>query len=200
MPFRVGHELYLTWIGMRRRCLRPNDKAWAYYGGRGIKICSEWSSFERFVADMGPRPSKRHSLDRIDNDGNYTPENCRWATRTEQQRNQRTTRRVILDGNEYLVAELVEKYGLKHDTIIGRAAKGMSFEETVAKTRYPFTGSTRKAIEVRVRNQVNSTHCKHGHEYSPDNTSRGPTGARICKTCHRDKMRRLNAKKRSHGH
>lgn len=185
MPFKIVPPLYSIWQGMRRRCLTPTFKQWADYGGRGIKICPEWDSYDRFAADMGPRPSPNHSLERTDNDGDYTPTNCRWATKKEQQRNQRTTRRVTIEGKIYLVAELVELSGLKHDTIIERAAKDMTYAEVMAKTRYTFTGGVRKAIEVRIRNQRNATHCKNGHAWTTENTYITKEGWKNCRTCAR---------------
>lgn len=80
---------YNIWLGMRRRCLDENNKDYHYYGGRGIKICAEWDDFARFLEDMGPRPTPDHSIDRIDNEGDYEKSNCRWATDTEQIHNRR---------------------------------------------------------------------------------------------------------------
>jgi hypothetical protein len=82
--------IYHAWVAMIERCDNPKNKAYKNYGGRGITVCERWrESVANFVADMGPRPSKRHTLDRINNDGNYEPTNCRWATWDVQSRNKR---------------------------------------------------------------------------------------------------------------
>jgi len=90
-------KVFQAWISMRGRCNNPNNKRYADYGGRGIRVCDQWNqSFEKFLADMGEPPSPRHSLDRYpNNDGNYEPGNCRWATTKEQLENKRKPRRRV---------------------------------------------------------------------------------------------------------
>lgn len=85
---RVASPEYRTWQMMKNRCLNPNAYDYAYYGGRGIQLCDKWAlSFEAFLADVGRKPSALHTLDRVNSDGPYAPENCRWATRKEQSQN-----------------------------------------------------------------------------------------------------------------
>lgn len=90
---------YLCWWNMLDRCMNPKSKSYADYGARGISVCLAWQrSFAQFLKDMGPRPSNKHSIDRIENDGDYEPSNCRWATKSEQQRNKRPKPPIIHDG------------------------------------------------------------------------------------------------------
>jgi hypothetical protein len=95
---------YQVWKDMNGRCRNKNNMSYRNYGGRGIKVCDRWMKFENFYEDMGEKPDGR-SLDRIDNDGNYCKENCRWATRVEQNNNQRTNTVVEIDKEKHTISE-----------------------------------------------------------------------------------------------
>lgn len=123
---------YTAWFRMRRRCDNKKDKHhWKYYGGRGIKVCPRWESFENFLEDMGERPSAKHSLDRINNDGNYSPENCKWSTRTEQARNKRSNHLLTINGETRCVKEWATIRGVLYQTILTRLDRGWSEEEAI---------------------------------------------------------------------
>lgn len=187
--------LYGVWQSMRRRCLTPTNKAFKDYGGRGIRICPEWNSYAQFAADMGERPLGT-TIERIDNNGNYEPGNCRWATRKEQQRNRRIARYVTIDGKQYRAMDLAGKAGVKTDTIIERAEKGLSYRGVISKKKtIDMSGLALGGLANGKRNRA-LTHCKAGHAFTPENTRITPEGWRNCRTCHRLKMRKVYAARR----
>lgn len=100
-------KTYRVWSRMKERCIRPGHKSWSDYGGRGIKVCAAWLRFEPFLADMGEVPQGM-TLDRIDTDGDYCPENCRWATMKEQARNRRSNHLLTMDGETKTLMEWSE--------------------------------------------------------------------------------------------
>lgn len=118
LGFRTeDHELYSTWKSMKSRCYNKNTNTYHRYGGRGISVCDEWKdNFWQFVDDMEPRP-KNHTLDRIDNSGPYSKENCRWATSIEQQSNKVTNLKIIFEGQIYTETELSRKTRIPRTTI-----------------------------------------------------------------------------------
>lgn len=115
-----GTPEYQTWTAMKNRCRLPNTRGFHRYGGRGITYCERWESFENFYADMGSRPDPSLQLDRIDNDGNYEPSNCRWATRVENSRNRSTTRR----HGGLTLREIAERTGENYNTLKTRRRRG----------------------------------------------------------------------------
>lgn len=121
---------YMTWRAMLRRCKDENFTDYAIYGGRGIAVCDRWLEFTNFLADMGRRPDGS-SLDRIDSDAGYSPDNCRWATAKEQARNMRSNRMMTLDGVTKCVVEWSEELGIGQNTIRGRLFAGWSDEKTL---------------------------------------------------------------------
>lgn len=119
---RTMSPTYRSWITMRDRCRNPNCPKYADYGGRGITIDPRWESFERFLADMGERPAGR-TLDRRNNDQGYSPDNCRWATRGEQARNQRRTHNITFNGETMCLQDWAERLGIAAHTLYYRLTK-----------------------------------------------------------------------------
>lgn len=107
----TGTQEHRIWLGMLSRCNNPNVKCFANYGGRGIEVCERWKDFQSFLADMGPRPSKKHSIERRDPNGHYSPDNCYWATPTEQVNNRRCTRFVNYRGERLALNDAVRAAG-----------------------------------------------------------------------------------------
>ena len=113
---------YITWSHMRRRCSNPNNKDFKNYGERGITVCDSWGQFKNFLTDMGERPPHM-TLDRIDNNGNYEKNNCRWATRKEQGRNTRSNRIITYNGRDQPMVAWAEEYGINASTLGTRLNK-----------------------------------------------------------------------------
>jgi hypothetical protein len=127
---------YCAWVNMKHRCYTTTHKAYCNYGARGIIVCDAWlNDVVQFVDDMGPRPGKGYSLDRIDNNGNYEPSNCRWTIRTEQQWNRRVTRMITAHGRTQNIKEWSEETGLKMNTIRWRIKMKLSPEEIVGPVK-----------------------------------------------------------------
>jgi len=124
---------YITWIHIQNRC-KATVRESKYYHSRGIKVCDRWkNSFELFLSDMGYAPSKNHSIDRIDVNGNYEPSNCRWATSQEQQNNKTTTIRLSLNGQTKTFKEWLVITGLPRSTMYNRLLRGWSIEDILTK-------------------------------------------------------------------
>jgi hypothetical protein len=119
---------YKIWLGMFRRCYNTKDSNYPNYGGRGIRVCERWSSFSNFWADMDKRQAGK-TLDRINNDGNYEPGNCRWATREQQANNMQTNHRITWNGETLTVAQWERRRGMKQHTLLQRLKAGWSVKQ-----------------------------------------------------------------------
>lgn len=122
---------YVTWKGIKQRCLNANDKAYVNYGGRGIKVCDRWLRFENFLEDMGDRP-KGFSIERIDNNGNYEPGNCRWATMKEQNNNKRNTSFVTYENERIGIGHVADLVGIGRGVLSGRLRLGWDEERAMS--------------------------------------------------------------------
>lgn len=118
------HPLYNTWLRMRRRCHSPGDDSYPRYGARGIRVCERWHTFANFVSDVGVKPSSKHTLDRIDVNGDYEPGNVRWATQTDQARNTRFNVKLTHGGRTQCVSAWASEFGLDRKTLASRIETG----------------------------------------------------------------------------
>lgn len=128
--------IYSTWRTMRERCNNPNAVNYDRYGGRGIKVCERWSSFENFYADMGDRPFPRAEIDRIDNDGDYEPGNCRWATRSQNGNNTSANRAITFRGKTQNIVQWAKEFGLSYPAVYQRLKLGWSIEKALTTPLY----------------------------------------------------------------
>jgi len=127
---RCNSPTYYTWVAMKARCSNPNNIGYADYGGRGITVCKRWQRFKNFLADMGERPAGT-SIDRIDSDKGYFPGNCRWATKKQQRRNQRSNQFITFNGQTKCIADWAKTTGNNDATLRSRIRNGWSIEKTL---------------------------------------------------------------------
>lgn len=125
---------YHIWRGIIARCENPNNKNFHQYGGRGISICKEWrNDFTKFLKDVGKKPTPKHTIDRVDSNGNYEPNNCKWSTWKEQQNNKRSNKMLTLNGKSLTVSQWAEQLGVKQGTLYMRVHRGWSDEKILTQ-------------------------------------------------------------------
>lgn len=125
---------YNAWKAMKLRCNNPNNHNYYNYGARGISVCERWTEFESFMEDMGPRPSPDHSLERINNEEGYAPNNCRWAMKEEQAQNRRVTLKADVNGVRVAISKLARECGISPSTMAFRINKlGWSVDEAMSR-------------------------------------------------------------------
>lgn len=129
--FKVKQPLYFTWRRMIRRCNEANYEYYHRYGGRGIKVCEAWKDYFAFERDVGPKPGKNYSLDRIDNNGDYCPSNIRWATQKQQCNNRSTNRPITMNGETKNLIEWCNDIGMSAGGVLDRVKRGWPIEEAL---------------------------------------------------------------------
>lgn len=169
-------SMYNRWHAIRRRCTVESAPAYQNYGARGIYVCERWrQSFEAFRDDMG-EPPPGATLERVDNDGPYSPENCRWATRAEQASNRRVNKVVTWQGKTLNLSQWSRETGIHRNTLDKRYDKGF------------------RGAELFAAPHEERTHCRHGHLLSEVGFYVCKSQA-ICMGCHRERIRRASAKR-----
>jgi len=191
MPHKNKPPLYSVWASMHDRCRNPNFRQWNRYGGRGIKVCERWKSYEAFAADLGPRP-EGFTLDRIDNDGDYEPLNCRWTDRKTQAMNRACAVWVEVEGVRYRAVELARRAGVKTDTIVQRVQLGLPFNEVIiSQKRKSISGLALGGVASGLVQKA-KMHCPKGHSY--EDAIINKKGHRTCRACFYAKERARKAR------
>ena len=128
-----GSLTYKTWARMKERCMNPKNKNWANYGGRGILISNSWLNFSNFYKDMGKKPADK-SIDRINNDGNYSKNNCKWSSPREQSNNSRMNHVLVYKGESLNVSEWARKLNINSSTLFSRLQRGWTIERILTQS------------------------------------------------------------------
>jgi len=183
---------------MLARCSSPYATHYERYGGRGIYVCDRWYDFGLFIEDVGEKPTPAHTIDRVDNDGPYSPDNFRWATRKEQQVNTHWALWIEINGQRFRATELAKKAGVATATIRDRHMRGLTYDEIVSpeKLHAPIKKEIAEKAWAKKRAQ---THCKRGHEFTPANTYIDSKGGRCCRICINNKSQAWRDKIRAQG-
>jgi len=187
MPFKSPNPLYSVWQGIKRRCYNTKAKMYYRYGGRGITVCDRWlNDFHTFVSDMGERPHG-YTIERNDNNLGYSPDNCRWASRQEQQLNLERTHRFMVEGQLLIPAIISRKTGQKAEHIVERIRRGETLDRIMSSDRLIRYGLDTGAGKISGEKRRARTHCKNGHEFTEANTLITKEGWRSCRRCHADR-------------
>ena len=144
-------QAYRSWAAMMHRCTNPRDEGYHNYGGRGIRVCNMWLKFDNFLKDMCDPPTQHHSIDRIDNNGDYCKENCRWATPQQQARNKRNNHLETYDGKTQCLAAWAEETGISPQILWKRFNRGWSPEKaltTPVKNDHPIAKAKKHCKKV----------------------------------------------------
>jgi hypothetical protein len=130
-------KIYAAWANIWRRTTDPKNDHFEFYGGRGIVVCERWSEFESFLADMGEPPSPKHSIERIDNNGPYSPDNCRWIPLADQAKNKRTTRWVVWHGQRMCFEDACRSEGISSKIVYKRMKRGWPLDRALLTSPPP---------------------------------------------------------------
>lgn len=182
-------RIYRIWAGILTRCTNPRAASYEDYGGRGIYVCPRWQKFENFLFDMGD-PGLTATIERVNNDGPYEPENCRWASKADQNNNKRTNRLITHGGETMSAAQWANKLGIPRTTIIRRLNSGKPPKLVLSKESLPHAILGKPPPIAAIRRAL--THCKAGHEFTAENTYLKPNGGRGCNHCRRAKSKAWN--------
>lgn len=150
-PPTSRHPLYGIWKSMWHRCNNPRNHAFHNYGGRGINLCERWHTFSNFVEDMDNRPTRHHTIDRIDNNRGYSPENCQWATRKEQGNNTRLNHHLTYQGRTHTITQWAEEFDIPASRVLTRLRAGWDIEDVLFKPPLTPSESAKRAHNPRKR-------------------------------------------------
>jgi len=174
-------DAYKTWCAMKQRCLNPNYSAYRFYGGRGIKVCERWLSFSAFYADMGDRPPGK-TLDRVNSNGHYSPKNCRWATRKQQQNNRDVCVLLTYKRETMTLMQWSDRTGIPYNTLALRHHSGWPPKKVLTPGVFrDLSGLAIGGIANGARLKAR-THCVNGHPFDKKNTHIY-RGNRVCRPC-----------------